>query len=116
MYQTGSIGGSNIPVAFLMNGKQKFVGYTDNLLKKFVCVEGSTIATTPNGFMTKYAWEKITPHIITGIISMTFIKEKPEWESVEIIYGYDTHIRSLMDLEYLRAILVFSLKEEVDLS
>ena len=82
MYRTGSVGGITRPVAFIMNGKQKHVGYTDAFFKNFGCVEGSTIAMTPTGFMTEDAWEKIMPHIITGIKTMPFIKENPQWEAV----------------------------------
>jgi hypothetical protein len=108
MYRTGSVGGSTGPVAFLMNGKQKYVGYTDAFLKKFGCVEGSTIAMTPTGFMTEDAWEKITQHIVTGIRSMPYIKENPQWEAIEIVDRYGARVSSLTALEYRQARLVMS--------
>jgi hypothetical protein len=67
MYRIGSVGGNTRPVAFLMNGQQKRVGYSDTFLKKFRCIKGSTIVMALTGFMTKDVWEKITPHITIGI-------------------------------------------------
>ena len=65
-------------VTFIMNGKQKRIGYTDDFLKNFICLEGSTIVMFPTIFMTEYAWDNIMPHIIIGIISMPFIKYNPQ--------------------------------------
>ena len=63
MLRTGSSAGSNGPTAFLMKGKKKKRGYTDEFLVEEGCTRGSTIVMTENAFMTDKAWEVMSPKV-----------------------------------------------------
>ena len=63
MLQTGSSTGSNVPTTFLMKGKKKKRGYTDEFLVEERCTRGSTIVMTKNAFMTDKAWEVMLPKV-----------------------------------------------------
>ena len=66
MYRTGTPAGHNGPTAFIMKGKKRKRGMTDNFLVSQGCApEGSTIEMTENAFMTTEAWETITPKVST---------------------------------------------------
>jgi hypothetical protein len=72
MYRTGTPAGSNGPTAFLMKGKQRKAGMTDKFLIKEGCAKGSTIAMTPNAFMTDEAWKEISPKVCVYVIAVLY--------------------------------------------
>ena len=64
LYRTGAIGGATGLTAFLMKGKMKRSGFTNEFLMKHGAVEGSTIVMTPTAFMMEEAWDEMSPDIV----------------------------------------------------
>jgi hypothetical protein len=60
MFRSGVTVGGNGPTGFLLKGKKKRPGYTDDMLVKHGCEPGSTIIMTENAFMTNEAWIELT--------------------------------------------------------
>lgn len=94
--------------------KQKF--YSNEFLKKRGAAEGSTIIMIETAFMTTEAWVKVTPQLIKGCRSMSYIKENPQWWFLEIIDGFSAHHNSLETMELQNEAKCISLKEAGDSS
>lgn len=56
---------------------------------------GSTIAMTPNAYLTDDAWNEVAPSICAGIHSMPVIKDNPDWWVLEVVDGYGSHVNNL---------------------
>ena len=52
LYRNGSVAGDTGPTMFLLAGKQRREGYTDNFLLENGAAPGSTVLMTQNAFMT----------------------------------------------------------------
>jgi hypothetical protein len=63
MFRSGVTVGTNGPTGFLLKGKKRRPGYTDEMLVKHGCEEGSTIVMTENAFMTNDAWIELTKKV-----------------------------------------------------
>ena len=63
MFRTGTPAGNNGPTAFILKGKKRPAGISEELLIKNSCEPGSTVAMTENAFMTDAAWVEITPKV-----------------------------------------------------
>ena len=63
MFRSGVTSGANGPTAFLMKGKRKKEGFTDEFLVENGCAPGSTVVMTKNAFMTNDAWIEITKKV-----------------------------------------------------
>ena len=76
--QTGCAGGVTGPVIFLMKGKERREGYTNEFLLAHGCATGSTIVMTENAYMTNKAWILVTIALVKVYRDMGFLKESPE--------------------------------------
>jgi hypothetical protein len=91
-------------------------GFTDKFLTKHGMAEGLTNIMTPTAFVTKEAWEEMTPFVIKGIRSIDIVKANPQWWVLEVFDRFGPHVSSYkaMKMQYDNKIL--SLKEEGDSS
>ena len=64
MCHTVTSGGSNAPTLFLMEGKNRRSGFSDDYLVESGCDVESTIQMTDNDFITEEAWLIMTPNLI----------------------------------------------------
>lgn len=99
LYRTGCVAGNNGPTAFIMAGKKRRTGFTDKFLMDHGCEVGSTIAMTETAFMTKQAWEEITPSLIKGYRAMQVVCDNPDWWMLEIVDGFTAHVESMEALQ-----------------
>ena len=62
------------PKIFLMKGKVRREGYTNEFLLEHGCATGFTIFMTEKSYMTKEAWILVTIRIVKGYGDMYFLK------------------------------------------
>jgi hypothetical protein len=117
LYRTGAVAGDTGPTIFLMKGKTKRHGFTDQYLRSNGCAIGSTVIMTENVFMNVAAWELMTPNIILGLRNINkYVAANPQWWVLEICYGFGAHLLSHKANEERFAAKIMSLKEEGDTS
>jgi type II secretory pathway component PulJ len=116
MYRTFNFAGDNGPIGFIMQGKKRKPGYTDQFLVKSGCAKGSTIVMTENAFMTDKAWEEMADNIVTGYRSLPIVRDNPSWWMIEIFDGFGAHLNNLPALKKRVINKILSLKEEGDSS
>ena len=68
IYRSGVSNGGNGPTGFLMKGKKKRPGFTDQFLVRNGCEPGSTVIMTDNAFMTNEAWVQLTKKVSCNIL------------------------------------------------
>ena len=68
IYRSGVSNGGNGPTGFLMKGKKKRPGFTDQFLVRNGCEPGSTVIMTDNAFMTNKAWVQLTKKVSCNIL------------------------------------------------
>jgi hypothetical protein len=113
LYRTGAVAGDTGPTIFLMKGKTKRHGFTDQYLRSNGCAIGSTVIMTENAFMTVDAWELVTPNIILGLRNINnYVAANPQWWVLEICDGFGAHLLSHKANEERFAVNILSLKEE----
>ena len=69
---------------------------------------------TDYAFMTTADWEAMTPCLMIGYRSMTYIVDNPDWWFIEITDGFGAHHNSLSAIEMRTNVKCISLKEEGD--
>jgi hypothetical protein len=116
LYRTGSPSGNTGPTAFLLKGKYRRTGFTDEFLVRHGAKPGSTIAMTPSAYMTEEAWLEITPNIIKGIRSMPSVRHNPQWWVLEVVDGFGPHVSSYESMKQRHDAKILVLKEEGDSS
>ena len=77
MYHKGNCAVNNGPTTFLMKGKKRKAGYTENFLRDNGATVGSTIAMTENEFMTELAWEEIADKLVEDYRSLPLVEDNP---------------------------------------
>ena len=76
---------------------------------------GSTFVMTPNYFMTKEAWEGMTPKLCAGLRKIRKIVEaNPQWWMLDIFDGFGAHLSSLKASQVHCKHKILSLDEEGD--
>ena len=114
-YRVGSAAGRDGPTGFLPKGVHRKPAFTDAFLQQFGAPPGSTIAMTPNGYMTEEAWVELAPRIADGMRKIVD-KHNPEWWALKVLGGYLPHTTSLEAmLAYFRRRILL-LKEEAESS
>ena len=89
---------STIPIVFLISGKKKSIGYTDEFLSRHGMAKRSIIIITTSEFMTTEAWEYITHEDINGYEVLSFIKYRPLLWCIGILDGFGPHLLYLTTL------------------
>jgi hypothetical protein len=113
----GAVAGNMGPTIFLMKGKTKRHGFTDQYLRSNGCTIGSTVIVTENAFMTVDDWEHTTPNVILGLRNINkYVAANPQWWVLEIFDGFGAHLLSHKANEERFAAKILSLKEEGDTS
>ena len=108
--------GWNKSTVMLMKVTRKRTGYSNRVLEKHVCCQGSTVIMTDSAFMTNVAWEAMTPCLMIGYRSMRYIVDNSDWWFIEITDGFGAHHNSLTAMEMRANGKCISLKEEGDSS
>jgi hypothetical protein len=115
LYRTGSVDGDTGPIIFLMKGKTKRHGFTDQYLRSNGCVIGSTVIMTENAFMTVGAWDRMTPNVILGLRNIDkYVAANPQSWVLEIFDGFGAHLLSHKANEERFTAKRLSLNEEGD--
>ena len=112
LYRVGAVGGATGPTEFLLSGVRCRSGYTEEFLCSHGAAVGSSITMTPTGYMTDLAWEQMTPRHVAGIRSMPFVRDNPQWWTLEILDGAGPHHSQPGPLQLRRDNKILSLKEE----
>jgi hypothetical protein len=117
LYRTGAVAGDTVPTIFLMKGKTKRHGFTDQYLRSNGCTIGYTVIMIENALMTVDAWERMTPNVILGFRNINkYVAANPQWWVLEIFDGFGAHLLSHKANEELFAAKIFPPKEEGDTS
>ena len=112
MYRTGNCGNGSGPTIFLMAGKKKRTGFSNKFLTSNGAESGSTIIMTETAYMTSEAWEQSTDNVISGIRSMEYVRDNPQWWVLEIFDGVGSHLASLPAMQKRLESKILCLKEE----
>ena len=97
---------------FLMEGKNRRNGFSDEYLVESGCSVGSTIQITKKDFMIEEAWLRITPKLIEGCRSLPYIKDNPQRYVMEIFDGLRAHYMNLTVLDMRMEANIIIIKEE----
>ncbi|KAJ1449690.1 hypothetical protein M885DRAFT_590330 [Pelagophyceae sp. CCMP2097] len=97
MFRLGSAAGTIGPTGFLMSGKKKKTGFTDEFLVTNGATPGSSPHMTPTGFMTEVAWVAMAKHQVAGIRAMPVIYDNPDWWVTLIVDGSGPHIMRIKE-------------------
>jgi hypothetical protein len=117
LYRMGAVAGDTGTHIFLMKGKTKLHGFTDQFLRSNGCALGYTVIMTENAFMTVDAWESMTQNVIIRLSNVNkYVADNPQWWVLEICDGFGSHLQYHKANEERFAVNMVSLKEEGDTS
>ena len=82
------VSGDYRPKIFLLKGKIKCCNYDDDYLVRHVLKPWSKIIMTENAFMTHGEWFGASKAIIKSYQQIPVIRDKPQWEILELLDGF----------------------------
>jgi hypothetical protein len=114
--RTGSAAGETGPTTFLPVGTRRKPGFTDEFLVRNGGQEGSPVAITDNGYMTRKVMLETAEVRAGGIRKMAVICEQPTWWVIEIWDNCSAHFCDPVVMEIYFRNYILMVNEEGDTS